>query len=82
MFDHVGEDLGAADEDILDKMALDNAHGDAYDDGWVIEDEDELGNAAPYRVGANQVMDGDETGLKEMGEQAVFQKSLTLIVPS
>lgn len=70
MFD-AGEDLGAADEDLKDKMALGNEDGDVYDDGWVIDDEDEPGNGVLYRAGQNEGMDHDETGPREMGKCAI-----------
>jgi hypothetical protein len=68
MFDDVGEDLGAADDDLKDKMALDNEGGIMYDDSWVIDDDDEPGNAAPYRVGQNEAVDQSERGPREMGK--------------
>lgn len=68
MFDEVGENLGGVGGDLKDKMALDNDGGDMYDDGWVIDDDDEPGNAAPYRVGQNEAMDQDERGPREMGK--------------
>jgi hypothetical protein len=68
IFDGVGEDLGADDEDFKDKMAIDHEDADMYDDGWVIDDDDELGNAARFRTGPNVAIDRDETGPREMGK--------------
>lgn len=36
-------DLGQDDQDALDKMAVDDEDGDIYNDGWVIDDDDEPG---------------------------------------
>lgn len=71
MFDDVGEDLGAADEDLKDKMALDNEDGDMYDDGWVIDDEEEPGNVS-HSVGRMGGTNQDETGPREMGVYAIL----------
>jgi len=72
MFDDVGEDLGAVDEDLKDKMVLDNEDGDMYDDGWVIDDDEEPGNVS-HKVGRKGEMNQDETGPREMGEYAILR---------
>lgn len=66
MFADIGEeDLGQDDVDAIDKMAVDK-ESDIYDDGWVIDDDDEPGGAAAYK-NPNAPVDHDGQGMREMG---------------
>lgn len=60
-------DLGQDDQDALDKMAVDDEDGDIYNDGWVIDDDDEPGGVSAYKANPNGIVDDDGRGMREMG---------------
>lgn len=69
----IDEDLGAADQDALDKMAVDAEVGDGYDDGWIIDDDEAPGGSTSYRPKLPAALDHDGLGVREMGASVILQ---------